>query len=743
MAARPRLSPLIDADAAAAIVTGDHGDPFAVLGMHDSGRENGAKTDGVVVRVFHPEAEAVAVVDAGDETVRLALDRVHEGGLFAGRLEGVAPFPYRLIFTSDDGQWTADDPYRFPSLFDEDALRTLSSRAHPRVDTLLGAHLVEASGLRGVRFAVWAPNARRVSVVGPFNQWDGRRHPMRRHPSCGIWEIFLPGLGPGTLYKYEIKSRDGNVLPLKADPYAFQSEPPPATASVVFDIGRDSLRDAAWDERRAALARRDAPISIYEVHLGSWRRRGDAGGGYLTYGELADQLIPYVRDLGFTHIELLPVSEYPFDGSWGYQPTGLYAPTRRYGTPHEFRTFVQRCHEADIGVIIDWVAGHFPTDSHGLAAFDGTALYEHADPRQGRHRDWDTLIYNYGRHEVSRFLISNALFWIARYGIDALRVDAVASMLYLDYSRDPGDWVPNRYGGRENLEAIDFLRGMNEAVYASADGAFTVAEESTAWPMVSRPAHLGGLGFGYKWNMGWMHDTLHYMSKDPIHRKHHHDSLTFGLLYAFTENFVLPLSHDEVVHGKGSLLGKMPGDRWQKFANLRAYLAFMWTMPGKKLLFMGGEFAQEREWNHDIGLDWHLLDDPAHAGMLSLVRDLNGLYRAVRALHELDCEAEGFEWIDCHDSEQSVISYLRKGRSGEGGAVVVCNFTPVIRHGYRVGVPWRGTYLERLNTDSARYGGSDVGNLGAARADEQPMHGRPHSLCLTLPPLATLVLTPQ
>jgi 1,4-alpha-glucan branching enzyme len=738
MESEHRTSYRIDAATAAAIVAGDHGDPFAVLGMHET--DASGRTE---LRVVYPGADAIKVIDARNGEVRADLARVLKDGLFVGRLDERGRFPYRLRVTVGRETREIEDPYRFPPLLGEVDIYLLAEGTHWRAYEKLGAHPTAIDGVEGVGFAVWAPNARRVSVVGPFNQWDGRRHPMRYHQSCGVWEIFVPGVEPGALYKYEIKSHASGLLALKSDPFAFSAERPPGTASIVCDLRGDSAQDETWLARRAAAAARDAPISIYEVHLGSWRRRLGEGGRYLSYRELADELIPYVRDLGFTHIELLPVSEHPFDGSWGYQPVGLFAPTSRFGSPDAFRDFVARCHSEGIGVLIDWVAGHFPTDPHGLANFDGTALYEHADPRQGRHRDWDTLIFNYGRREVANYLLCNALFWPDKYHIDGLRVDAVASMLYLDYSRKAGDWIPNRFGGRENLEAIEFLRRMNEAVYTHAEGAVTVAEESTAWPMVSRPPYVGGLGFGYKWNMGWMHDTLLYMSKDPVHRKHYHDSLTFGLLYAFSENFVLPLSHDEVVHGKGSLLNKMPGDRWQKFANLRAYLAFMYTMPGKKLLFMGGEFGQEREWNHDAGLDWHLLDDARHAGVHRLVRDLNQAYRGVPALHELDCEPEGFEWIDCHDAEQSVISYIRRGKDRDQFVVVACNFTPVVRRDYRIGVPLAGLYAERLNTDSEFYGGSGVGNSGHCVADATPCHGRPFSLALTLPPLAVLVLTQQ
>ncbi|MFZ3034321.1 MAG: 1,4-alpha-glucan branching protein GlgB [Parvibaculum sp.] len=606
----------------------------------------------------------------------------------------------------------------------------------------MGAHLLVLDDVAGTSFVVWAPNARRVSLVGGFNNWDGRCHPMRLHPSAGIWEIFLPGVSAGERYKFEIKARDGAVF-LKSDPFAFEAEQPPRTASIV-SAEAPGRADApiARTKAREPRADRHAPVSIYEVHLGSWRRMSEEGNRSLTYLELADTLVPYVKEMGFTHIEFMPISEFPFDGSWGYQPTGLFAPTSRYGTPGEFRELVERCHEAGLGVIIDWVAGHFPNDPHGLARFDGTHLYEHRDPKEGFHPDWNTLIYNFGRDEVRGFLIANALFWLSHYGVDGLRADAVASMLYRNYSRKEGEWIPNIHGGAENLEAIDFLHRLNEAVYGQHPDAVTIAEESTAWPAVSRPTYLGGLGFGYKWNLGWMHDTLEYMSKEPIHRKFHQDRLTFGLLYAFTENFILPLSHDEVVHGKGSLLGKMPGDRWQKFANLRAYFAFMYTQPGKKLLFMGGEFAQEREWNHDESLDWHLLDDGMHAGIRALVRDLNHLYRDMPALHEGDCEAEGFAWIDCTDADSSVISYIRRATDPDDFMLVVCNFTPVVRSHYRIGVPRAGVYHEVLNTDSLYYGGSNVGNGAYIQTEDVSAHGYPQSLGLTLPPLGTLVLRP-
>ncbi|HEX5318852.1 MAG TPA: 1,4-alpha-glucan branching protein GlgB [Stellaceae bacterium] len=713
----------------AEIVAARHGDPFSFLGMH-------SVPDGLVVRAFLPEAQTVSVVVDGE--VVAEAERVHPDGFFEARIARKSPFPYRLRV--EDGR-EFEDIYRFPPVLGDLDMHLLAEGSHLESHRKLGAHLVTHDGVPGVAFAVWAPNARRVSVVGDFNRWDGRRMPMRWRHAGGFWEIFVPGLGAGDRYKYEIVGPDGALLPLKADPHAEQTERPPGTASVVAGPSRHVWDDAEWMAGRAARNNREAPVAIYEVHLGSWRRNLAAEGRYLDYRELAEQLVPYVAGLGFTHIELMPVAEYPFDGSWGYQPVSLFAPTSRYGSPDDFRAFVDACHRAGLGVWVDWVPGHFPTDAHGLGRFDGTALYEHADPRQGFHHDWNTLIFNYGRREVANFLLSSALYWLSEYHIDGLRVDAVASMLYLDYSRREGEWIPNQYGGRENLEAIAFLRRLNELVFGEAEGATTAAEESTAWPMVSRPVYVGGLGFGFKWNMGWMHDTLNYISKDPIHRKYHHNDLTFGLLYAFHENFILPLSHDEMVHGKGSLIARMPGDRWQRFANLRAYLAFMWTHPGKKLLFMGAEFGQEREWNHDIGLDWQLLGDPHHAGVSALVGDLNRLYRATPALHVLDCEGDGFRWIDAANGHESVVSYLRRSRDTEELAVTVCNFTPMVRHNYRIGVPLPGRYGERINTDAPIYGGSGVGNLGAVTADPEPMHGHPYSLRLTLPPLGALVFT--
>jgi 1,4-alpha-glucan branching enzyme len=725
-------------EAVLGIVSGDWGDPFAVLGMHLDGPD-GALT----FRLFLPDARAVALLDDGGR-VACALEQVHPTGFWAALLEDRrAPFVYRVRAQMPKGPYEFEDAYRFPPVLGELDVHLLAEGTHLKSYERLGAHAQEIDGVQGTAFAVWAPNARRVSVVGEFCSWDGRRLPMRFRHECGVWELFVPGVGEGALYKYEIKGLRGELLPLKADPYGSRAEHPPHTASIVHNLGVAHRDDAGWVACRGELNGRGAPISIYEVHLGSWRRVPEEGDRLLGYDELADQLVPYAKEMGFSHIELMPVTEHPFDGSWGYQPIGLYAPTSRHGSSDGFARFVERCHGAGLAVLMDWVPGHFPTDPHGLGWFDGTHLYEHADPRQGFHQDWNTLIYNYGRREVCNFLLGNALFWLDRYRIDGLRVDAVASMLYLDYSRRPGEWVPNVFGGRENLEAIAFLRRMNELAYGTFPGIMTAAEESTAWPAVSRPVDSGGLGFGYKWNMGWMHDTLGYIGKEPIHRRWHYNALTFGLLYAFTENFILPLSHDEVVHGKGSLLGKMPGDRWQRFANLRAYYGFMFGHPGKKLLFMGAELAQEREWSHAQSLDWHLLADGMHAGIHRLVKDLNQAYRRIPALHERDCESSGFEWIVADDDQQSVLVFLRRGRDESRPALVACNFTPVPRYGYRVGVPFPGTWQECLNTDAGIYGGANIGNGGSVSSSPEPSHGRPHSLSLTLPPLGTLILERQ
>jgi len=717
-----------------ALVEARHADPFAVLGMH-------ALDGAVVVRALVPDAQELEVVDARAGRVVVPLARVHEAGLFCGAVpRRKNPFAYRLRARKDGHQWEFEDPYRFGPVLGEVDEYLIAEGTHQAIYDRLGAHTMTHEGVEGCHFAVWAPAASRVSVVGDFNGWNARRHPMRSRGTTGVWEIFLPGIGDGEIYKYEIRGSDGTILPMKADPFGFGAEPRPRTGSVVRDLRHYQWGDQDWMAGRGVAMARERPVSIYEVHLGSWRRVPEEGNRPLSYPELAEQLIPYVKDLGFTHIELLPVSEYPFDGSWGYQPVGLFAPSSRFGTPSEFMGFVDACHAAGLGVLIDWVPGHFPTDEHGLGRFDGTHLYEHGDPRKGYHPDWNTLIYNYGRREVRNYLLANGLFWLKNYHIDGLRVDAVASMLYLDYSRQPGEWIPNEHGGNENLEAIDFLRRLNELAYGEVDGIVTVAEESTAWPGVSRPTYLGGLGFGYKWNMGWMNDTLDFMKRDPIHRRYHHHQMTFGIHYGFSENFVLPLSHDEVVHGKGSLLTRMPGDSWQRFANLRAYLTFMWTHPGKKLLFMGGEFGQEREWNHDASLDWHLLGTDFHAGVRDLVRDLNGLYKSLPALHQRDCRADGFEWLEANAAEDSVLAYLRRGEDGTPPVVVVCNFTPTPREGYRIGLPEPGRWVERLNSDATYYKGSGMGNLGAVESEPVAWHDRPHSVELTLPPLSTVVL---
>lgn len=719
-----------------AIVRGRHGNPFVVLGPQ------GGDGTPIGINVFAPQAAEVTVIDSQTGEALASLPRIHPEGFFSGLVPGrTERFPYRLAFSAGDFRWESEDPYRFPPVLGEMDEYLLGGGRHNHLYERLGAHLITMDGVAGVAFAVWAPNASRVSVVGEFNAWDGRRHPMRKRIGAGVWELFIPGLEKGTVYKYELIGQHGERLPLKADPLSFYQEKPPATASIVHGLPEHDWQDSAWMSQRGARQELAAPMSIYELHLGSWRTGAD--GEALDYDAIAALLVPYVQDMGFTHVELMPIAEHPFGGSWGYQPVGLFAPTSRFGTPEAFARFVDRLHAADIGVLMDWVPAHFPSDAHGLVRFDGTALYEHEDPRLGFHRDWNTLIYNFGRVEVANFLEASALFWLDRYHIDGLRVDAVASMLYLDYSRSAGEWIPNKFGGNENLEAIEFLKGTNTRAYGLYEGTQTIAEESTAFPKVSRPIYDGGLGFGYKWNMGWMHDTLHYMQLDPIYRRHHQGEMTFGIHYAFTENFVLPLSHDEVVYGKGSLLGKMPGDRWQKFANLRAYYAFMWAHPGKKLMFMGGEFGQEREWNHDQSLDWHLLDDPMHQGVRSLIRDLNRVYREHDALHQLDADPAGFEWIDASDAESSIFLFLRKGREGTKPVVIACNMTPAVRSDYRVGVPQGGSWGEILNSDAEGYGGSNVGNGGHINAEDVSWHGRPASLRLTLPPLGVLMLTPN
>jgi 1,4-alpha-glucan branching enzyme len=713
------------------------GDPFAVLGPHRLG------LDRLVVRTIQPAARSVVFRQLGTDLER-SMRRLDEAGLYEVALPLAAgeDIPdYRLLVTLASGEVREiDDPYRYGRVLSDLDLHLFNEGTHYRLFEKFGAHRISVGPSEGVHFAVWAPNAERVSVVGDFNGWDARVHAMRLLIPSGVWELYVPGLAAGELYKFEIRTKSGVSLK-KADPFGFAFELPPRTASLVHDIGRYRWGDDEWMlARREQESWLDRPMSVYEVHLGSWARVPEEGNRFLTYRELAYQLVPYVKDLGFTHVELLPVMEHPFSGSWGYQVLGFFAPTSRFGPAEDFKVFVDECHKAGIGVILDWVPGHFPKDAHGLAQFDGTALYEHADPRQGEHQDWGTLIFNYGRNEVRSFLLSNAMFWLEEYHVDGLRVDAVASMLYLDYSRQPGEWIPNRYGGRENLDAVAFLQQLNTLTHGEQPGTITAAEESTAWPGVTRPVHLGGLGFTYKWNMGWMHDVLEYVGKDPVHRRWEHNLLTFSGLYMFTENFVLPFSHDEVVHGKRSLVDKLAGDAWQKYATLRALYGFMFSHPGKKLLFMGGELAQWREWNHDRSLDWHLLDDASHGGVRRYVQVLNRLYHAEPALHQLDYDPSGFRWIDCHDNENSVISFMRIPRAHHDSVVSILNFTPVPRTSYRVGVPEAGRWVELVNSDSAMFGGSNVGNSGGVDSEPVPAHGFEHSIAVTLPPLACLLL---
>jgi 1,4-alpha-glucan branching enzyme len=744
-----------------ALIEARHGDPFSVLGWH-------LTPEGWVLRAFVPGAETLAV-EAVAGSIIATLECRHGDGVFEGLVPAGAavakargakqtaaaqagsaerPVGLALRATRDGDTWHVDDPYAFGPVLGPMDDYLLVEGTHRRLFKRLGAHPMRHEGADGVHFCVWGPRAARVSVVGDFNAWDGRRHQMRKRIDSGLWEIFAPGLGQGAVYKYEIVAADGTLQPLKADPFGFGAEFRPSTASVVTRTDDFTWSDQAYLAAQAQIDRRRSPMSTYEVHLSSWRRKEGRnadgtwkeGGDFLSYDELGDQLIPYAVDMGFTHLELMPVSEHPLDASWGYQPIGLFAPTRRFGDPAGFARFVDRAHGAGLGVILDWVPAHFPTDVHGLWRFDGEPLYEHGDPRRGFHPDWNTAIYNFGRREVANVLAANALYWLERFHVDGLRVDAVASMLYLDYSRKAGEWLPNASGGNENREAVAFLQQVNTLVYGAHPGAMTIAEESTAWPGVSQPVHAGGLGFGFKWNMGWMHDTLAYMVEDPVHRRWHHSKLTFGMLYAYSENFVLPLSHDEVVHGKGSLLARMPGDDWQAFANLRAYYGFMWGHPGKKLLFMGQEFAQRDEWNFDRSLDWHLLADAPHRQVRALVRDLNAVYRAQPALHARDCEPEGFRWIVADDADQSVLAWLRSGGPEDAPVAVICNFTPVPRQDYRIGLPYPGRWRELLNSDSEIYGGSNIGNAGSVVATGAPAHGLPASASLVIPPLATLYL---
>ncbi|AMK23360.1 MULTISPECIES: 1,4-alpha-glucan branching protein GlgB [unclassified Sphingobium] len=713
----------------ARLLEGREDDPFATLGVHPAGASEGK--GGFTACVLLPEAVSVTAHRLDGKAIG-TLTPLGVGGLFFGKVSIRKRQPLRYCATyADGGEYRLIDPYSFGPVLGPMDDYFFAQGSHARLFDKMGAHLIAHEGVEGTHFAVWAPNAQRVAVVGDFNRWDGRRGLMRRRQDAGVWEIFLPEVVQGSPYKFEIIGPDGEMLPLKADPFAFQSELRPSTASIVAGapdhVWGDERHRAHWEK---ADPRRE-PVSIYEVHAGSWQR--DEHDDFLSWDALANRLIPYVVGMGFTHIEFLPISEFPYDPSWGYQTTGLYAPTARFGDPEGFARFVDGAHRAGVGVILDWVPAHFPTDAHGLSRFDGTALYEHEDPRKGFHPDWNTAIYNFGRREVAQFLVNNALFWAERYHVDGLRVDAVASMLYLDYSRKEGEWIPNKHGGRENVEAVEFLQQMNTALYGAHGGIMTIAEESTSWPKVSHPVHEGGLGFGFKWNMGFMHDTLRYLARDPVHRAHHHDDITFGLLYAFTENFVLALSHDEVVHGKSSLLHKMAGDDWQKFATLRAYYAMMWGYPGKKLLFMGQEFAQRDEWSEDRALDWHLLDHAPHRGVQLLVSDLNRLYRSRPALHARDCEAEGFEWVLVDAAADSVFAWVRRA-PGAAPIVVISHFTPQLRHGYRMRLPSGGRWREIMNSDAAEYGGSGVGNMGIVTADEEGWGN------VTIPPFGTLML---
>jgi len=737
-----RVRTTVSLDKVGQLIEGRYENPFELLGPHEV---NDGDRRALAVRAFLPQSTQAWVIDPAHDGLPRPMRRIHPAGFYEAIcpiVEGNGSTRYLLRVAEEGGKkLTMHDPYCFPHLLSDYDFHLLNEGRHWRLFNKLGAQLRTIDGVEGVNFALWAPNATSISIVGDFNGWDNRRHPMRKHIPSGFWELFVPGLGEGTLYKYCVRHQ-GHVFE-KSDPVGFAAECPPRTASRVVDLNRYHWHDDPWMTRRRDTNWLEQPLCFYEVHLGSWRRPGDDPSRWLTYRELAHQLVEYVKEMGYTHIELLPVSEHPLSASWGYQTVGYYAVTSRYGTPHDFMYLVDLCHQNDIGVIIDWVPAHFPRDGHGLRQFDGTALYEHADPRQGEHREWGTLVFNYGRHEVRNFLVANALFWLDKYHIDGLRVDAVASMLYLDYSRHDGDWVPNEFGGRENLPAIAMLKELNEQCHLQFPGVLTVAEESTAWASVSRPTYLGGLGFSLKWNMGWMNDTRTYMRHNPIHRKYHHDELTFSLIYAFHENFVLPLSHDEVVHGKGSLLDQMPGDLWQKFANLRLMYSYMWTHPGKKLLFMGSDFGQWNEWDFDRSLQWDLLQWDSHRGLQRCVADLNRLIRKEKALHQLDFDGNGFYWIDCHNCDESTLSCVRRARDPNDLLVVCCNFTPVPRMNHRVGVPKVCWYDEIFNSDSTFYGGSNMGNGPGVRATEEGRHGLPGSIDVILPPLATVIFKPR
>lgn len=727
--------PTIDSETIQAVVNGYHDDPFSVLGPHNL-------TEAVVIRAFVPQASAVDIQTGAGESFPMA--QLHPEGFYEALIPNrQLPLTYQLVLTNPSGETELyEDPYLFSNDLTDFDEYLLAEGTHLRIYDLLGAHLVENSGIKGVSFAVWAPNAQRVSVVGDFNNWDGRRHPMRFHHDSGIWDLFIPNLSEGILYKYEIKTKYMDYTVLKSDPVGYFSELRPNTASIVWDLDKYEWQDGEFMDSRPAHHDLNRPINVYEVHLGSWRRKN--GYEWLTYAELADQMIPYVKRLGYTHIELMPISEHPYDGSWGYQVTGYFAVTSRYGTPQDFMAFVDKCHQAGIGVILDWVPAHFPRDQHGLSYFDGTFLYEHADPRQASQPDWGTLVFNYGRNEVTQFLLSNAAFWLDKYHIDGLRVDAVASMLYLDFSRKEGEWIPNRFGGRENLDAIDFLRNFNERIHEEYPGVLTIAEESTSWPGVTQPVSDGGLGFDLKWNMGWMHDTLQYMSNDPVYRSYHHGTLTFSLLYAFSEHFLLPFSHDEVVHLKKSMLDKMPGDYWQKVANLRALYAYQIAHPGKKMLFMGGEIGQWREWTEERSLDWHLLESNVlHQQLQDYVKALNHIYRQYAALYEDDDSWEGFAWLDLQNAQNSILSFSRNAPSLGQTLVIACNFTPVVRHNYRLGVPDEAAYREILNSDARKFGGSGIVNESPVMSSDTAWHNQPYSIEFSLPPLAVVIFSKE
>jgi 1,4-alpha-glucan branching enzyme len=734
------MEPTISAEQVEAIVRNLHHDPFQILGPHEL-EVNGHKN--WVVRAFVPDSNEVYVInpETGEEYPMHSAHNEHFFEVVLPGPEEIFMYQYRIVATNGHERFVYD-PYFFLPQMGELDLYLFGQGDHHKVYEKLGAHPMEVNGVKGVYFAVWAPNARNVSVIGNFNVWHGGKHQMRVLGSSGVWELFVPDIGVGEVYKYEVKDQSGNIFE-KSDPYGFQFEVRPASGSVVADLGKHQWADKQWMEKRERSDPLAQPISIYEVHLGSWMRVPEDGNRFLTYRELAHKLVEYVKEMGYTHLQLLPVAEHPFDASWGYQVLGYFAPTSRFGTPEDFQYFVDYCHQNDIGVIVDWVPAHFPRDAHGLAFFDGSHLYEHADPRKGEHQDWDTKIFNFDRNEVRNFLLANTLFWFEKYHIDGIRVDAVASMLYLDYSRKEGEWIPNQFGGRENLGAIDFLKRLNELIFSYYPGVLSIAEESTAWPGVSRPTYLGGLGFNLKWNMGWMNDFLTYLSKDPVHRKYHHNMITFALLYAFHENFVLVLSHDEVVHGKRALLNKMPGDMWQKFANLRALLAFMFGHPGKKLLFMGTEIGQWDEWEEAHSLDWHLLEYEPHRKLQRFVKELNRVYRNEPALYQVDFDYTGFEWIDFLDSDNSIIAFMRKASDSKDLLVFVCNFTPVYREDYRVGVPFHCEYIELLNSDAEMYWGSNKGNYGGLWSDEIAWHNQPYSLKLIIPPLSTMIFKPQ